>query len=122
MDREQLLDLLAGGPVIAAVKDAGGLAAALDSDVSVVFLLSGDVLTIPDTAARVRRAGKRAFVHLDLVDGLAAREVSVDFIARQTQADGIISTKAALTRRGRELGLVSIQRIFLLDSMALDAV
>ena len=122
MDREQLLDLLAGGPVIAAVKDAGGLAAALDSDVSVVFLLSGDVLTIPDTAARVRRAGKRAFVHLDLVDGLAAREVSVDFIARQTQADGIISTKAALTRRGRELGLVSIQRIFRLDSMALDAV
>ncbi len=122
MDREQLLDLLAGGPVIAAVKDAGGLAAALDSDVSVVFLLSGDVLTIPDAAAQVRRAGKRAFVHLDLVDGLAAREVSVDFIARQTQADGIISTKAALTRRGRELGLVSIQRIFLLDSMALDAV
>ena len=122
MDREQLLDLLAGGPVIAAVKDAGGLAAALDSDVSVVFLLSGDVLTIPDTAARVRRAGKRAFVHLDLVDGLAAREVSVDFIARQTQADGIISTKAALTRRGRELGLVAIQRFFLLDSMALDAV
>ena len=120
MDREQLLDLLAGGPVIAAVKDAGGLAAALDSDVSVVFLLSGDVLTIPDTAARVRRAGKRAFVPLDLVDGLAAREVSVDFIARQTQADGIISTKAALTRRGRELGLVSIQRFFLLDSMALD--
>ena len=120
MDREQLLDLLAGGPVIAAVKDAGGLAAAVDSDVSVVFLLSGDVLTIPDTAARVRRAGKRAFVHLDLVDGLAAREVSVDFIARQTAADGIISTKAALTRRGRELGLVSIQRFFLLDSMALD--
>lgn len=122
VDREQLLDLLAAGPVIAAVKDAGGLAAALDSDVSVIFLLSGDVLTIPDAAAQVRRAGKRAFVHLDLVDGLAAREVSVDFIARQTQADGIISTKAALTRRGRELGLVSIQRIFLLDSMALDAV
>lgn len=120
MDRNKLLDLLAEGPVIAAVKDGDGLAAALESDVSVIFLLSGDVLTISDTAARVKKAGKRAFVHLDLVDGLASREVSVDFIARQTAADGIISTKAALTRRGRELGLVAIQRFFLLDSMALD--
>lgn len=120
MDRNKLLDLLAEGPVIAAVKDGDGLAAALESDVSVIFLLSGDVLTISDTAARVKKAGKRAFVHLDLVDGLASREVSVDFIARQTAADGIISTKATLTRRGRELGLVAIQRFFLLDSMALD--
>ena len=120
MDRNQLLDLLASGPVIAAVKSEDGLAAALESDVSVIFLLSGDILTVADAAARVRKAGKRAFVHLDLVDGLAAREVSVDFIARQTAADGIISTKAALTRRGRELGLVTIQRFFLLDSMALE--
>ena len=120
MDRNKLLDLLAEGPVIAAVKSEDGLTAALESDVSVIFLLSGDILTVADAAARVRKAGKRAFVHLDLVDGLAAREVSVDFIARQTAADGIISTKAALTRRGRELGLVAIQRFFLLDSMALD--
>ena len=104
MDRNRLLDLLATGPVIAAVKDADGLSAALDSEVPVIFLLGGDILTVADAAARVRKAGKRVFVHLDLVDGLAAREVSVDFIARQTAADGIISTKAALTRRGRELG------------------
>ena len=120
MDRNRLLDLLATGPVIAAVKDADGLSAALDSEVPVIFLLGGDILTVADAAARVRKAGKRVFVHLDLVDGLAAREVSVDFIARQTAADGIISPKAALPRRGRELGLVSIQRFFLLDSMALD--
>ena len=62
MDRNQLLDLLASGPVIAAVKDADGLTAALESDVSVIFLLSGDILTIADAAARVRRAGKRVFV------------------------------------------------------------
>lgn len=120
MERNQLLNLLAAGPVIAAVKGGDGLEAALDSDVPVIFLLSGDILSVADAAARVRKAGKRVFVHLDLIDGLAAREVSADFIARQTAADGIISTKAALTRRGRELGLVTIQRFFLLDSMALE--
>ena len=99
-----------------------GLEAALKSDVAVLFLLYGDILTIGETIARIHQAGKRAFVHLDLIDGLSAREISADFIARHTAADGVISTKSALTKRARELGLVSIQRVFLLDSMALNNV
>ena len=120
MNHIQLLELLDNGPVIAAVKDEFGLNAALQSDVSVIFLLYGDILTLSDTVARVHDAGKAVFVHLDLVVGLASREVSADFVARNTAADGVISTKAPLTRRGRELGLVAIQRFFLLDSMALN--
>ena len=119
MDTPQLLELLADGPVIAAVKDDDGLKRALRSEAPVLFLLYGDILTIRDTVAQVREAGKRVFVHLDLVEGLSAREISVDFIARSTAADGVISTKVALTRRARELGLVAIQRVFLLDSLAL---
>ena len=122
METPQLLDLLAAGPVIAAVKDEEGLKQALESDVEVLFLLGGNLLTMGDVISRVRAAGKRIFIHLDLMDGLATREISVDFIARNTRADGVISTKASLTRRARELGLVAIQRIFLLDSMALKNV
>ena len=54
MDTPQLLELLAAGPVIAAVKDPEGLNRALDSDVSVLFLLYGDILTIRDTVAALR--------------------------------------------------------------------
>lgn len=119
MDRKRLLALLEDGPVIASVKDDAGLEAALRSNVSVVFLLYGDLLTISDLTHRVHDAGKAVFLHLDLVDGLAPREITVDFIAKNTASDGIISTKAQLIRRARELGLVAIQRFFLLDSMAL---
>ena len=52
MNCTSLLELLADGPVIAAVKDDAGLEAALESDVSVLFLLYGDILTIRDTAER----------------------------------------------------------------------
>lgn len=119
MDKGELLELLAAGPVIAAVKDRAGLDAALESDVAVIFLLYGDLLSVSDLVARIHAAGKAAFVHLDLIEGLAAREVSADFVARHTAADGVISTKPALTKRGRELGLIAVQRFFLLDSMAL---
>ncbi len=119
MDKAQLLELLADGPVIASVKDNGGLEAAIRSDVAVIFLLYGDVLTIADIVRKAHDAGKVVFVHLDLVEGLSPREVSVDFIARNTAADGVLSTKANLTKRAKELGLVAIQRFFLLDSMAI---
>ena len=69
-----------------------------------------------------RQAGKAAFVHLDLIEGLAAREVTVDYIAGQTDADGVISTKPQLLRRAAEMGLVTVQRFFLLDSMAIENV
>lgn len=119
LDKGELLELLADGPVIAAVKDDEGLAAALNSDVSVVFLLYGDLLSLGTLVQRIHDAGKVVFVHLDLVEGLAAREISVDFVAKHTAADGVLSTKAALTRRAKELGLAAIQRFFLLDSMAI---
>lgn len=122
MDRNLLLRMLEEGPVIAAVKDGAGLDAALASDVPVVFLLASDILTVGDMAARVRKAGKRVFVHLDLVEGLAGRDIAVDYIARNTVADGVISTRDSLTRRARELGLLAIRRVFLLDSMALTTV
>lgn len=122
MDRNNLLDMLAEGPVIASVKNEEGLSAALKSDVPVIFLLFGDILNIGALTRRIHEAGKAAFVHLDLIEGLAAREVTVDYIAGQTDADGVISTKPQLLRRAGEMGLVTVQRFFLLDSMALQNV
>lgn len=119
---ETLLTALDAQPIAASVKNAAELELALKSDVKVVFLLYSTILTVGPLIERIRQAGKLAFVHLDMVEGLAPKEVAVDFIAQTTRADGIISTKAALTRRGRELGLVSIQRFFLLDSMAMQSV
>ena len=76
MNCTNLLELLADGPVIVAVKDDAGLEAALESDVAVLFLLYGDILTIGEKVARIHQADKKAFVHLDLIDGLSAREIS----------------------------------------------
>ena len=63
METPQLLELLAAGPVIAAVKDEEGLAQALESEVSVLFLLYGDILTIRDTAEREGFSAAAASFH-----------------------------------------------------------
>ena len=59
-------------------------------------------------------------VHLDLITGLNnTKEISVDFIKNSPQADGIITTKGNLIGRAKELGLYTVLRYFVIDSMAL---
>ena len=110
-----------GNPVIAAVKDQEGLEKCCGlEDIQVVFILFGDICSIGEIVSRVRKSGKLAMVHLDLVTGLSSKEIAVDYIKDNTGADGIITTKPQLIKRGRELSMCTILRYFLIDSMAVE--
>lgn len=117
-----LAELLADAPVIAAVKNDTGLERALSSDCAAIFFLYGTILNISELTARAKSSGKLVFVHIDLIEGLAGKDISVNFIAQNTQADGIISTRQNLIRHAKELGLITIQRFFLLDSLSFENV
>ena len=117
---QEFYDAVEANPVIAAVKSDAGLQAAVEmEEIQVIFVLYGDVCTIPEILERIKAAGKKAMVHIYLIAGLSAKEISVEFIARQTRADGIITTKPALVRRAKELGIFAVLRFFVIDSLAL---
>ena len=115
--RHKLIGLLEQSPVIPAVKDDTALTRAAGCESRVLFLLGGDLLTIPGWIARTHEAGKQAVVHIDLVNGLAPKEVAVDWLLHQG-ADGILSTRPHLIRRGRKLGMLTVLRVFAIDSKA----
>lgn len=118
--QKSMLERLLEFPVIAAVKNEGGLKRALASPSPAVFVLFGDICSIGGIVGQIKASEKLAIVHLDLIDGLAPREASVRFLKTGTEADGIISTRAQLVRCAKEAGLIAVQRHFLLDSMSLD--
>ena len=118
MGRE-FVEAIEAAPIVAAVKDDAGLEMCLKSDVDAVFILYGDICTISDIVARVKDAGKIAMVHMDLINGLSPRDISLDFIRKYTRADGIITTKSNLITHAKEIGLATVLRHFVLDSMAL---
>ena len=105
----KFLDALEVSPVIAAVKDDEGVDACLKSESQVVFILYGDICTIPEIVSKVKAAGKLAVVHLDLIQ-------------KYTEADGVISTKPTIIHRAKELGMLTVLRVFLIDSMAYENV
>lgn len=114
------IELVESSPVIAAVKDEKRFSKCFESECQVVFILCGSICNISKLVKQVKDHGRTAIVHVDLISGLSAREVAVDFIKENTEADGIISTKPLLVKRAVELGLIGIQRTFVIDSMAMD--
>lgn len=109
-------------PIIAAIRDDKDLEECLKTECQNIFILYGTVLTIVDITKRITEAGKYAYVHMDMIEGLSSKEVSVEYIKKNTSAAGIISTKSALIRKAKELNLFAIQRFFILDSLAIKNV
>ena len=120
VSKRDFVNKIEASPIIAAVKSDAELELSLKSEVDVIFTLYGDICTIPAITEKIKRAGRTAMVHLDLIAGLAPKEISVDFIRDRTCADGIITTRANLIRHARDRGLATVLRYFVLDSMALD--
>ena len=118
--KKEFKEALEDSPIIAAIKDDEGLQKCLHSDSRVIFILYGDIVSIADIVETVKSSGKIAMVHLDLITGLSSKEIAVDFLKKYTKADGIITTKTPLIKRARELGLYTILRLFIIDSMAYE--
>ena len=120
MDWDALLDRLECCPVIAAVREPK-FQAALAAPVEVLFCLEAHLLTIARHTVQAHEAGKAIFVHLDLAEGIGKDREGLQYLA-QCGVDGIISTRAQIIRIARELGLLTVQRFFALDSQGMDSV
>jgi glycerol uptake operon antiterminator len=121
MKNREFINKIEINPIIAAVKDDEGLEKALQEDVEIIFVLYGDICTIPEITRKIKKADKVAMVHVDLITGLNnSKDVCLDFIKNNTEADGIITTKSNLIPHAKELELNTVLRYFILDSMALQ--
>lgn len=105
-------------PVIAGINNDELLQQCKTSSCEIVYILYGSICNIADIVEEVLAAGKTPVVHMDLISGFSSKEICVDFIKQNTRAAGIISTKPQLIRRGNELGLITIQRFFMMDRIS----
>lgn len=106
-------------PIIAALNNMEKLDEIIESPCKVVFLLTGDILNLGPTVDILKKNDKIVFVHLDLMEGFSRDVVAMKFIYEYIGLDGIITTKASIVKAAKELGIFTIQRLFILDSLAL---
>ncbi len=119
---QNFYDAIVDTPIIAAIKDWKGLEMCLLLDTKVIFVLFGDICNISEITDKLKAAGKIVMVHMDLITGLSSKEIAVDFIKKNTKADGIISTRQNIIKRGKDLSMFTIFRFFVIDSMAINSI
>jgi len=105
--------------IIAAVRNAQELDAALHSRVKMIFWLSPNILTLAETVRSVHEAGKKIFIHMDLAEGLGKDKPGLQY-AGKAGVDGVISTRVNIIKAAREAGLFTIQRFFIVDSQSVN--
>lgn len=113
------MSLFVNRKVAAAVRTEEDFKAALDSKVDVIFLLYSDLLTIGDQITRAHAAGKKLFIHMDFAEGIGKDRVGMDFV-KQKGTDGILTTKMGMIKQAKEIGLITVQRFFIVDSHSVD--
>ena len=117
---QEFYEAVEANPVIAAVKNDAGLQAAVEmEEIQMIFVLYGDVCTIPAILERIKAAGKKAMVHIDLIAGLSAKEIICGIYRQADKSGRDHHDKPALVRRAKELGIFAVLRFFVIDSLAL---
>jgi glycerol uptake operon antiterminator len=106
-------------PVIPAVRGPDAdLERALAGDHAAIFVLGGDVFRVLE---RVRKKPhRRPFicVNVDMVGGVAGDPSGIRFLAREV--DGIISTHRHVVELAKGNGMLTIQRLFAIDTSAVE--
>lgn len=105
--------------VAASVRTEEDFLAALESNVDVIFLQHSSILTVGGHIQRSHEAGKKVFIHMDFTDGIGKDRAGLEFL-KNLGADGILTTKTNMIRPAREMGLITVQRFFIIDSHSVD--
>ncbi len=105
--------------VIASVKDEQHLDIACNSNSNIVFLLTGNLMTTSSYLDTLHNSEKDTFLHIDFIDGLSNSKSAINYIAQVWKPKGIITTRTNLIKYAKDLGLMTVQRIFLIDRNAL---
>ena len=105
-------------PVIPAVRGPdSALRTALAGPHAAVFVLGGDIFRVLE---RLKAVGRRPAVciNVDLVGGVSADASGLRYLSRQIE--GVISTHRHVIELAREMDLLTIHRLFAIDSGAVQ--
>lgn len=119
MIKQEFLRLVRHFPVAAALKSNEDMHVALDSDAMLLFMLKGDALQLLPFIAQVHERGKGLVVHVDLVSGIGKDRAGIQYL-HQIGVDAVITSRSQLVSACRAEGLVTIQRLLLVDDSALE--
>ncbi len=109
-----------GQIILPAIKKMKDFERTLDSPYTYIVLLESHIGQLKGIAREAARHRKKLILHADLIHGLKNDEHAAEYMIQEIKPAGLISTRAAVILKAKQKGVLAIQRMFLLDSTALQ--
>lgn len=104
--------------VIPAVRRMKDFEKSLEAKSEWIIILETRLAQVRQLVDYSKQANKKILIHFDLIKGLKPDEYALEYLIREVKPDGILSTKGNIIEIAKKNKLLTIQRIFLLDSLA----
>lgn len=109
-----------GQKILPAAKQMKQLDKILESTYRYGVLLDTHIARLGPMYRLIRETEKKMFLHADLIQGLKNDEYAAEYLCQEIRPDGLISTRSSVILKAKQKGIVAIQRVFLLDTLALE--
>lgn len=106
--------------ILPAIRKMKDFEKGLETSHNWIVFLETRLSQIKSLVEHSKQANKKVLVHFDLIQGLRADEYGVEFLIREVKPDGILSTRGNVIGLAKKHKILAIQRMFLLDSLALE--
>ncbi|MDP4155042.1 MAG: glycerol-3-phosphate responsive antiterminator [Bacillota bacterium] len=109
-----------GQEIIPAMQKMEDLEKLMVSNYTYIIVLEVHVSRLKPIFQMAQAHNKKLILHMDLVHGLKSDEYATEFVCQELKPFGIISTKSSVILKAKQKGVTAIQRMFLIDSYALE--
>ncbi|MBL4952495.1 glycerol-3-phosphate responsive antiterminator [Neobacillus sp. OS1-32] len=92
----------------------------LQSTYEIGVFLDMHISQIKNINQMAKEKGKKMIYHVDLIHGIKSDEYGTEYLCQEYKPFALISTKAAVIQKAKQKGVRAVQRIFLIDSTALE--
>ena len=92
----------------------------LKSDHEYIIFLEVRLAQLKQLVQVAKKANKKVILHVDLIQGLKTDAYGFEYLIREVKPAGIVSTRSNVISLAKKNNLMTIQRLFLLDSHALE--
>ncbi|SHE27361.1 glycerol uptake operon antiterminator [Tissierella praeacuta DSM 18095] len=113
-------DRILRNPIIATVQDLNRLDDALKSPCEIIFLTTGNIFYLKEITNKIRLKNKGIYIYIDSIDGFSKDTLGLEYIIKNISPDGIITEKSHLVKLSKDMGVFTIQRLFISNSYSLN--
>ena len=106
--------------ILPALRNLKQLESLLDSPYEYIVLLEVHISNLKTIKKEADRYSKKIIIHADLIQGLKTDDYAAEFLCNDIRPAGIISTRSNMIMKAKAKGIIAIQRMFLLDTIALE--